>query len=193
MKCSWRVATRRRDQVDIALQIHEPYVGPVADDDGAVAALERRTSNHDMGASEPRLIDEVGDGDEPRRAIFVSQRDAGVHFVDVAGRVKPVAVLEIPTQRQRKLTADSGLSASRNPHDHEYRRRHRGLDQTDPLLRNHLHVRLRHIHIQTPLTALMRSAAIAAHSAKTDAAPRPARRCPLCRCTDRVRPPRARL
>src|SRR3546814_8738342 len=54
---------------------------------------------------------------QPRGAIGVGQRDAGLHFGVVAGAMKIVALDELPAQCFRQGLRDGRFTAARNTHD----------------------------------------------------------------------------
>src|SRR5580700_7642887 len=72
-----------RDQFAVALEENQPHVAPLADQNIAIGALERRAGDDAVVAGAARFVDPGGDGAQPRPAIFVGQRLAVVHFLDV--------------------------------------------------------------------------------------------------------------
>src|SRR5580704_11772212 len=87
-----------RDQVLLALEVDQPHVGAVADENIAVAPLERRAWDDAVPTRMAGLIDPGGDRLQPRPAILVSERNAAVHLVDIGRGVKPIGILELPMQ-----------------------------------------------------------------------------------------------
>src|SRR5262245_8868292 len=87
-----------RDQRLLAREVDETDIATRADQHVTVPALERRARDDAMSAAAPNLVDPAGDRVQPRPTVLVGERDALVHFLDVGGRVKPVAILERPVQ-----------------------------------------------------------------------------------------------
>ena len=56
----------------------------------------------------------------------VGERNTAMHLVDVGSRVKPIGILELPSQARSEECADGRLPASRNPHDDHHRGSGRG-------------------------------------------------------------------
>ena len=78
-----------KDDADILASMHE---------DVAIGALQRGAGDHGVLAGLADPVDLGGDGLQPGPAILVGQRLAGAHLGDVAGGVKPVAILVSPAQ-----------------------------------------------------------------------------------------------
>src|SRR6266849_203365 len=89
--------TSARDQLALALEIDDTYVLSTADQDIAICAFERRTSDHAMAARVSRSFDPGGNSLQPRPSVFVRERLPGMHLFDVASRMEPVGVLVGPT------------------------------------------------------------------------------------------------
>ena len=108
-----------RDEILIALEIDQPDVLPLADENVAIGPLERRAGDDAMIAGAPRGVDPIGDGMQPGPAILVGERLAMVHLLDVSFGMKPVAVFVKPVQTMREHGADRALARAGNAHHDE--------------------------------------------------------------------------
>ena len=105
------------DQRLVTLEIDQTDVCTITDQNIAVAALQRGARDDAMSARTTRLVDPGGDRIQPGPTILIGERNTAVHLVDVGGRMKPIGVLELPSQMQCEERADGRLPASRNAHD----------------------------------------------------------------------------
>src|SRR5258708_26587887 len=64
-------------------------------------------------------VDLVGNGLQPRPAILVGQGKPGTHLLDIAFRMKPVAVLASPVQPLGELAGNGALARAGHAHDNE--------------------------------------------------------------------------
>ncbi len=65
-------------------------------------------------------VDPAFDGGEPGGAVFVGERDAGVHFLHVGRRVKIVTFLEFPAEFRCERFGDCALADAGDAHDDEH-------------------------------------------------------------------------
>ncbi len=56
---------------------------------------------------------------EPRRAIFVGERDTGGHLRDILRRMKVVRVEKMPAEPLRQCAADRCLTAAADTHEND--------------------------------------------------------------------------
>src|SRR5215471_15379548 len=117
------------DECFVALEIDQTDVLAITNQDAAIAPLQRRARNDAMTAGRPRLVYPFGDRREPRPPVFVSQRNAAMHLVDISWGMKPIAVLELPLQTHGQQRSDGGLSRSGYAHDDQ----HRGIAARRPI------------------------------------------------------------
>src|SRR6476620_4119566 len=96
-----------RDQGLVALQIDETDVGPIPDQNIAVAALQGGARDDAMSTRAARLVDPVGDRMQPGPTVLVGEWNAAVHLVDVRSWMKPIRVLEFPSETGSKKRSDS--------------------------------------------------------------------------------------
>ena len=118
MKWPWRCRHALADEVVRSLEVHQPHVRPVADDDVAVGSLQGRAGNHARLALRPPTVDGLGDLAQPgqpvgvgqgacRRSSFPRSRE------DVACRLPGTASPNVSASRLR----DRRLAGARNAHD----------------------------------------------------------------------------
>src|SRR6202035_3354898 len=99
------------------LQIDQTNVCPITDQNIAVATLQRGARDDTVSARTARLVDPGSDGAEPGPTVLVVERNAVVHLVDVRRRMKPIGVLNLPSQTAGKDRPNSRLPASGYAHD----------------------------------------------------------------------------
>src|SRR6185312_16655319 len=85
----------------------------------AVAALERGARDDAVPARTTRLVDPGGDRILPGPTITIGKRNAIMHLVDVRSRMKPIGVLELPSEMGSQQRSNGRLPAARNAHDHQ--------------------------------------------------------------------------
>src|SRR4051794_7410329 len=95
-------------------QIGETHIRAVADNYVAIFALQRRTGNDPGLAPLAPSVDPGRDRTQPRRAIRIAERNAGVHPGDVLRRMQRVAFLELPAEPMRQSDADGGLAGAQD-------------------------------------------------------------------------------
>ena len=78
-----RFVPRRDTPCDQRFITTEIDIVTVADQHGAVAALERRTGNDWLTATSAGLVDPVSDRYEPGRAVVVAEWRSRLHFVNI--------------------------------------------------------------------------------------------------------------
>ena len=111
------------DQLLIALEMDEMNVGTIANQDIAVAAFQSRACDNAARAQTTVAVDPSGDRVQPGPTIVVGERNTVVHLLDVCSRVKPIGVLELPSQARSEKCADGGfprgpkLPSQRSPRD----------------------------------------------------------------------------
>src|SRR5690242_17690058 len=105
------------DQIVIALEINQIYVGTLADNDIAIAALERRAGEHaELSALAP-AVDFSGDLAQPRQPVGIGQWLAVTHLFDIGIRMQFVAFLESATERRGQEDRNRGLAGPGYAHD----------------------------------------------------------------------------
>src|SRR5262249_57820158 len=82
-----------RDKLHVALEIDEAHVRPLADQDRAVAALQRRAGDDAVAPGAPRPVDPLRDGAEPRPAVLIRHADPAVHLFAVPCPLNPAPPL----------------------------------------------------------------------------------------------------
>src|SRR5439155_8760896 len=101
------------------LQVHEADPPGVAAQNLTIGTLQGRTGQHEVLAS----IRRVGNGRvqrrQPRCAIGIGQRDAGVHLLDVARRMPIVALDERPRQVGGEPGADRRFASAGRAHQND--------------------------------------------------------------------------
>ena len=105
-----------KDDADIVTSMHQNV---------AIGALQRGAGDHRVFAGLANPVDLVGNRLQPGPAILVGQGMAGAHLGDVAGGMKPVAILEGPAQAFGQLFADGALAGAGHAH-HDQRARYLG-------------------------------------------------------------------
>src|ERR1700719_3446777 len=78
-----------KDDADIVTPVHQQIT---------IGAFQRRTGDHDMATVAGDPVDLVRNRLQPWPAILVGEGTARAHLGDIAGGVKPVAVLEGPAE-----------------------------------------------------------------------------------------------
>ena len=63
-----------------------------------VFLLERRAGQHERLVGGKRRCNQSAQGGQPGRAVRVAERDSGVHFGNIGGRVVTVGVLKAAAQ-----------------------------------------------------------------------------------------------
>ena len=104
------------DQGLRAVEKDDPHIVAAVHQDIAIGAFQRRAGDHDMAAGLADPVDLVGDRLQPRPAVFVGERMAGAHLGDVAGGMKPVAVLEGPAQAFGEVVGDGAFARAGHAH-----------------------------------------------------------------------------
>ena len=110
---------RRAIRFAVAFEENQPNVAPLADQDIAIGALERRAGDDAVIASLAGGVDPGGDGVQPGPAVLIVQRLAVMHLLDVRLRMKPVAVLIGPMQAMREHRRDGAFAGAGNAHHHD--------------------------------------------------------------------------
>ena len=109
------------DESLIPFEINQADVRPVPNQDIAISSFQCGTGNDAVPARSARLVDPGGNRVQPGPAILIGQRNAGVHFVDIGRRMKPVCIFEFPAKAQSEKRSDRRFPASRNAHhDHNH-------------------------------------------------------------------------
>ena len=101
MKCPLRRASRSAINAWRAVEKDDADVAPSMHQDVAIGALQRGAGDHGALAGLADPVDLVGNRLQPGPAILVGQRLAGAHLGDIAGGVKPVAILVAPADPLR--------------------------------------------------------------------------------------------
>ena len=96
-------------------------VGTIANQDIAVAAFQSRACDNAARAQTTVAVDPSGDRVQPGPTILVGERNTVVHLLDVCSRVKPIGVLELPSQARSEKCADGGFPRARNSHHNDRR------------------------------------------------------------------------
>src|SRR5262245_8474675 len=107
-----------RDQVLLTLEIDDADIAALANQDIAIGAFECGAGDGAMIPGAPSRVDPGGNAMQPRPAILICQRLAGVHLPDVGLRVEPVTVLVDPVQPTREHRGNRALAAARDSHHH---------------------------------------------------------------------------
>src|SRR6185312_6092083 len=110
------------DEVAAAAKIDQPYFRPTADDDLAIGALERGTSDDARLLLAALTVDPSRDGLEPRLPIGIRQRNSRVHLGDVRLRMEYVTFLERPAETRRQFLRNRRFAGAGYPHNHQDRR-----------------------------------------------------------------------
>jgi hypothetical protein len=109
------------DESLVPFEINQPDVRPVPNQDIAISSFQRGTGNDAVPARSARLVDPGGNRVQPGPAILIGKRNAGVHFLDIGRRMKPVCIFEFPAKAQSEKRSDRRFPASRNAHhDHNH-------------------------------------------------------------------------
>jgi hypothetical protein len=109
------------DESFVPLEINQADVRPVPNQDIAISSFQCGTGNDAVPARSARSVDPGGNRVQPGPAILIGKRNAGVHFVDIGRRMKPVCIFEFPAKAQSEKRSDRRFPASRNTHhDHNY-------------------------------------------------------------------------
>jgi hypothetical protein len=83
----------------------------------AVSLFERRAGNDDPLAAIKRCLHGTADDVEPRHAVFVGERNAFRHLLDIGCRVQRIAFREFDGKCLGDSLADRRLAAAADPHD----------------------------------------------------------------------------
>ena len=116
MKCPAPHGHAAGDQLFASFEIDEAHVPAFADQNIAVAALERGAPDDAACRRGARLVDPGGNRAQPRPAVLIGQRNALPHLVDVRRRMKRIGVAELPLERSGEERSDSRFAASGNAH-----------------------------------------------------------------------------
>lgn len=98
---------RRAISSSASFEIDEAHVPAFADQNIAVAALERGAPDDAACPRGARLVDPGGNRAQPRPAVLIGQRNALPHLVDVRRRMKRIGVAELPLERSGEERSDS--------------------------------------------------------------------------------------
>jgi len=82
----------------------------------AVSFLQRRAGEHDGLIGCQRLGNQAGERRQPRLAVFVRERDALTHTLDVCRWMKIVGIIKRPAKRLGKQLADSRFAGTADAH-----------------------------------------------------------------------------
>src|SRR5262249_61885638 len=118
------VASRQMpgDELAAAAKIAQPHLRPITNDDLAIGSLERGTGDDARLLHCAPAVNPGGDTLEPRLAVRVGQRNAGMHLRDIGLRVERVTLLESPAEPRRQFLGDRRLARARPARDDEDRR-----------------------------------------------------------------------
>src|SRR4051812_3705307 len=95
-----------RDQGFVALEINQPHVGAIADENIAVSTLERRAGDDAVSPGTAPLVNPGSDRIQPGPAILIGEGNAAMHLVDVGSGMKPIGVRELPSKTRCQERAD---------------------------------------------------------------------------------------
>jgi len=101
------------------LEINEPHAPTVAAQHRPVSFFQRRAGDHQVLAPINRPRDYGVEHLQPRFAIGLSQRHAGVHLFLVGGGMQLVALHESPAEHRRDSCADGRLPGAADAHHHD--------------------------------------------------------------------------
>src|SRR5437762_13080852 len=87
-----------RDQLRLAFEVDNAHVAPAPDQNVAIGALERRTCDDAVSTRATRSSDPVRNSLQPWPSIFIRQRLAAMHLLDIGPRVEPIGVFVGPAQ-----------------------------------------------------------------------------------------------
>src|ERR1700720_2443826 len=99
-----------KDDANIVTSVHQQFT---------VGAFQRRTGDHDMATVAGYPVDLVRNRLQPWPAILIGEGTARAHLGDIAGGVKPVAVLEGPAELFGELDRDRTFARARHTHHNQ--------------------------------------------------------------------------